>query len=69
MKAMINLMAGIPSVVYGFFGLVLIVPLMRQLTGKDGSTLLTASILLGIMMLPTVTGVVEPALRSVPDSY
>ena len=69
LKAMINLMAGIPSVVYGFFGLVLIVPLMRQLTGKDGSTLLTASILLGIMMLPTVTGVVEPALRSVPDSY
>ncbi len=69
LKAMINLMAGIPSVVYGFFGLVLIVPLMRQLTGKDGSTMLTASILLGIMILPTVTGVVEPALRSVPDSY
>ena len=69
LKAMINLMAGIPSVVYGFFGLVLIVPLMRQFTGKDGSTMLTASILLGIMILPTVTGVVEPALRSVPDSY
>lgn len=68
-KAMINLMAGIPSVVYGFFGLVLIVPLMRQITGKDGSTMLTASILLGIMILPTVTGVVEPALRSVPTSY
>ncbi|MDO4322680.1 MAG: phosphate ABC transporter permease subunit PstC [Lachnospiraceae bacterium] len=69
LKAMINLMAGIPSVVYGFFGLVLIVPLMRQLNGKDGSTMLTASILLGIMILPTVTGVVEPALRSVPASY
>ena len=50
-------MAGIPSVVYGFFGLVMIVPLMRQITGKDGSTMLTASILLGIMILPTVTGV------------
>lgn len=69
LKAMVNLMAGIPSVVYGFFGLVLIVPLMRELTGKDGSTMLTASILLGIMILPTVTGVVEPALRSVPTSY
>ena len=49
LKAMVNLMAGIPSVVYGFFGLVLIVPLMRELTGKDGSTMLTASLLLGIM--------------------
>lgn len=69
LKAMVNLMAGIPSVVYGFFGLVWIVPMMRELTGKDGSTMLTASILLGIMILPTVTGVVEPALRSVPSSY
>lgn len=69
LKAMVNLMAGIPSVVYGFFGLVWIVPMMRDLTGKDGSTMLTASILLGIMILPTVTGVVEPALRSVPASY
>ncbi len=69
LKAMINLMAGIPSVVYGFFGLVWIVPMMRQMTGKDGSTLLTASILLGIMILPTVVGVVEPALRSVPVHY
>ncbi len=69
LKAMVNLMAGIPSVVYGFFGLVVIVPLMRDLTGHDGSTMLTASILLGIMILPTVTGVVEPALRSVPTSY
>lgn len=68
LKAMVNLMSGIPSVVYGFFGLVVIVPLMRQLTGHDGSTMLTASILLGIMILPTVTGVVEPALRSVPVS-
>lgn len=69
LKAMVNLMAGIPSVVYGFFGLVMIVPMMREVTGKDGSTMLTASVLLGIMILPTVTGVVEPALRSVPGSY
>ncbi len=69
LKAMVNLMAGIPSVVYGFFGLVWIVPLMRRLTGQDGSTMLTASLLLGIMILPTVTGVVEPALRSVPEHY
>ena len=69
LKTMVNLMAGIPSVVYGFFGLVMIVPLMRQITGKDGSTMLTASILLVIMILPTVTGVTESALRSVPMSY
>ena len=69
LKTMVNLMAGIPSVVYGFFRLVMIVPLMRQITGKDGSTMLTASILLGIMILPTVTGVTESALRSVPMSY
>ena len=69
LKTMVNLMAGIPSVVYGFFGLVMIVPLMRQITGKDGSTMLTASILLGIMILPTVTGVTESVLRSVPMSY
>lgn len=69
LKTMVNLMAGIPSVVYGFFGLVMIVPLMRQITGKDGSTMLTALILLGIMILPTVTGVTESALRSVPMSY
>ena len=68
-KTTVNLMAGVPSVVYGFFGLVVIVPLMNELTGHDGSTMLTASILLGIMILPTVTGVAESALRSVPTSY
>ncbi len=66
---MVNLLAGIPSVVYGFFGLTVFVPLLRQLTGHDGSTMLTASVLLGIMILPTVTGVAEPALKSVPTSY
>lgn len=69
LKSAVSLMAGIPSVVYGFFGLVVIVPLMRQLTGKDGSTMLTASILLGVMIMPTVVGVVEPALKGVPVSF
>ena len=68
-KAMVNRLAGIPSVVYGVFGLTVFVPLLRQLTGHDGSTMLTASVLLGIMILPTVTGVAEPALKSVPTSY
>ena len=68
-KSGINLMAGIPSIVYGFFGLVVIVPLMAQLTGKNGNTMLTASILLAVMILPTVVGVTESAITSVPESY
>lgn len=68
-QAAINLMAGIPSIVYGFFGLVLIVPLMNTLTGKDGSTMLTASIVLAIMILPTIIAQAETSLRSVPNSY
>lgn len=68
-QAAINLMAGVPSIVYGFFGLVLIVPMMNRLTGKDGSTMLTASIVLAIMILPTIIAQAETSLRSVPDSY
>lgn len=68
-KATVNLMAGIPSVVYGFFGLVVIVPFMRDVTGADGSTMLTAAVLLGIMILPTVTIQAESSIRSVPSSY
>lgn len=68
-KAAVDLMAGIPSVVYGFFGLVLIVPVLSGITGKDGSTMFAASVLLAIMILPTVTGVAEAALRSVPNTY
>ena len=68
-QAAVNLMSGVPSVVYGFFGLVLIVPLMNAMTGKDGSTMLTASILLAIMILPTIIGVSETAIRSVPEHY
>ena len=68
-KTTVNLMAGVPSVVYGFFGLVVIVPLMNELTGHDGSTMLTASILLGIMILPTIIGASEPTIRAVEQSY
>lgn len=74
LKSATELMAGVPSIVYGFFGLVLVVPLIRNV-GRDlgfagnGSSMLTASILLGIMILPTVIGVTESAIRSVPESY
>ena len=69
LKSGINLMAGVPSVVYGFFGLVLLVPLIKDtFVLRSGSTMLTASILLAIMILPTVVGVIEPALESVPKS-
>jgi len=69
LKPAINLLAGIPSIVYGFFGLVVIVPFIRDTFGGTGSSMLTASILLGIMILPTIVGVSESAIRAVPQSY
>lgn len=69
LQSAVSLMAGVPSVVYGFFGLVMIVPTMQSITGRDGSNMLTASILLAIMILPTIISVTEAALQSVPDSY
>lgn len=69
LKPVINLLAGIPSVVYGFFGLVIIVPLVRDIFGGTGSSMLTASILLGIMILPTIISVSESAIRAVPQKY
>ena len=69
LKPAIELMAGIPSIVYGFFGLVVIVPIMQDLFGGSGKSVLTASILLGIMILPTIIGVAESAIRAVPRSY
>ncbi|MDD3394022.1 MAG: phosphate ABC transporter permease subunit PstC [Clostridia bacterium] len=68
-KPAIELLAGIPSIVYGFFGLVVVVPLMQNLFGGSGKGVLTASILLGIMILPTVIGVSEAAIRAVPNTY
>lgn len=69
LKPATELLAGIPSVVYGFFGLVVIVPFVRQTFGGTGAAMLTACVLLGIMILPTIIGVVESALRAVPESY
>ena len=80
LKAATELLAGIPSVVYGFFGMVVLVPAIRQLgrilkaagilkNAGNGSSILTASLLLGMMILPTIIGVTESALRSVPRSY
>ena len=68
-KPAINLLAGIPSIVYGFFGLVVIVPIMKELFGGSGKSLLTAGILLGIMILPTVFKTTESSLNAVPKSY
>ena len=69
LKPAVELQAGIPSVIYGFFGLVIIVPFVRQHLGGSGFSIFTASILLGIMILPTVISVSEAALRAVPNSY
>lgn len=63
----LELLAGIPSVVYGFFGLVVMVPFIRDTFGGSGFSLLTASLLLGIMILPTVIGVSEAAISAVPQ--
>lgn len=69
LKPAIQLLAGIPSVVYGFFGLVVLVPFVRNNFGGTGSSILTASIILGIMILPTIIEVTESSLRAVPSSY
>lgn len=69
LKPIVDLLAGIPSIVYGFFGLVVLVPFVREHFKGDGNSILTASILLGIMILPTIIGVSESALRAVEDNY
>ena len=69
MKPAVSLMAGIPSVVYGFFGLVVLVPFVRENIGGRGMSVLTASVLLGIMILPTIVSVSESSIRAVPNSY
>ncbi len=70
-RPLLDLMAGIPSVVYGFFGLVVMVPLIRSATNynSNGLSMLTGCVLLGIMILPTITTVSESALRAVPRPY
>lgn len=69
LKPAVELLAGIPSIVFGFFGLVVMVPLMQELTGSSGKGVLTASILLGIMILPTIIQIAESAIRAVPEHY
>ena len=75
LKPCTELLAGIPSIVYGFFGMVIIVPAVRTVAHVvfhvdiSGSSILAASVLLGIMILPTVIGVSEAALRAVPSAY
>ena len=80
LKGATELLAGIPSVIYGFFGLVVMVPIIREF-GKtlrhagvlhkagDGNSILTASLLLGMMILPTIIGVTESNIRAVPPQY
>ncbi len=69
LKPALSLLAGIPSVVYGFFGMVVLVPFVRTFIGGNGNSILTASILLGIMILPTVIEISSSALQAVPQSY
>ena len=70
LKPAVELLAGIPSVVYGFFGMVVIIPLVRQIFHlSTGDVMLTACLLLGIMILPTIITTSEAAIRAVPNSY
>ena len=71
-KPAVELMAGIPSVVYGFFGIAVLVPAIRTISepwNGRGNSIMTAALLLAMMILPTIIGVIEPALRAVPRSY
>lgn len=69
LKPAVALLAGIPSVVYGFFGLTAIVPFVKETFGGDGNSMLTACILLAMMILPTIILQAESAIRAVPESY
>lgn len=69
LKPLTNILAGIPSIVYGYFGLKVIVPIVRNAFGGAGFNLITASLVLGVMILPTVISITENSLRAVPKSY
>mgnify|MGYP000902512377 CR=1 FL=1 len=68
-KPSVNLLAGIPSIIYGFFGMEIMVPLVRESLGGNGYSILSASIILGIMILPTIISISESSIRAVPESY
>lgn len=69
LKPIIELLAGIPSVVYGFIGIVILVPFIRETLGGPGFSVLAASIILGIMILPTIVSISYDALLAVPNTY
>ena len=69
LKPAVDLLAGIPSIVYGFFGLMVLVPIVQQNIGGSGKSLLTSAVLLGIMILPTIISVSESNIRAVPEYY
>jgi phosphate ABC transporter permease protein PstC len=68
-RPVIQLLAGIPSVIYGFIGLTILAPVVRTVFGGPGLSVLTASIILGIMVLPSIISISEDALRAVPQAY
>jgi phosphate transport system permease protein len=68
-KPVIELLAGIPSVVYGFIGVVILVPFIRETFGGPGLSVLAASIILGIMILPTIISISVDALQAIPPTY
>jgi phosphate transport system permease protein len=68
-RPFVELLAGIPSVIYGFYGLVVVVPLIRKFLGGSGFSILASSIILGIMILPTIINISEVSIRSVPREY
>jgi len=65
----IHLLAAIPSVIYGFWGLVVVVPIIRNHLGGPGLSILSGSIILGFMILPTIISISEDSLRALPPSY
>lgn len=69
LKPVIELLAGIPSVVYGFIGVVVLVPFIRETFGGPGFSVLAASVVLGIMILPTVISISIDAIQALPPSY
>ena len=69
LKMATELLAGIPSVVYGFFGLVVIIPIIQEMFGTAGDGILAASILLGMMILPTIINTAESSIVAVPEAY
>jgi phosphate ABC transporter permease protein PstC len=68
-KPVIELLAGIPSVVYGFMGVVLLVPFIRRTFGGPGLSVLAGSVILGIMILPTIISITIDSLLAVPPAY